>query len=616
MALAFWTSAQIIAQLDSQIHWNTATITYSTSSSSGLVSYLGSSDPYENSVELTTYAPLNANQANAATLAITLWDDLMPQSFVAVNEAGGTNANIDLAGFQDSTSGGSYAYTVPNYSGNSLTKASVWVNDSYVSGTGSLLNPIIDNYGFQTFVHELGHALGLDHMGNYNGNFGSVPSSFQDSLVYSIMSYFGPNSALGGVDLGVAWANWGNWLPQTPMLDDVLAIQSMYGVSQTTRTGDTVYGFGSNISGNEASIYNFSLNAHPIMCLFDSSGNDTLNLSGDANSDLIDLHAGAFSSAMGLTNNISIAYSCTIENAVGGSGNDTIIGNDAGDQLFGGGGMDNLAGGAGNDLIGGGAGADSMGGGAGFNSLYYADSPAAVTINFFAGTGSGGDAQGDSFTNMQGAVGSAFNDAIYGDNNGNYIDGGAGNDTLLGYGGNDTIVGGAGNDLIGGGTGADTLNGNAGFNLLYYKDSVSAVTINFFTGTGSGGDAQGDSFTNMQGVIGSAFNDTIYGDNSGNYIDGSAGNDIIVGFGGNDYLVGGAGSDLFVYTAAGFGHDEVAGFTVGQDHFYVSTSIAANFAALSLSASGANTLVTIGADSIQIDGLTPAQLHASDFIFY
>ena len=177
-------------------------------------------------------------------------------------------------------------------------------------------------------------------------------------------------------------------------------------------------------------------------------------------------------------------------------------------------------------------------------------------------------------------------------------------------------MGGSGNDLVGGGAGADYMDGGAGYNSLYYGDSSSGVTINLFAGTGTGGDAQGDTFLNFQAVYGSNFADTIYGDNIANVISGGGGNDVIIGYGGNDYLLGGAGNDSFVYSAVGFGHDEIGDFTIGQDKIYVSTGVAANFGVLTLTASGANTIVTIGTDSIQIDGLTPAQLHASDFIFY
>jgi serralysin len=106
--------------------------------------------------------------------------------------------------------------------------------------------------GFATILHELGHAFGLNHMGDYNADESGggffLPSSYQDSLVLSIMSYFGPSGGERSSD--VRWADWtaSNGLsisPNTPMVNDVMAIQAVYGVSTTTRTGDTVYGFGS-----------------------------------------------------------------------------------------------------------------------------------------------------------------------------------------------------------------------------------------------------------------------------------------------------------------------------------------------------------------------------------
>ena len=374
---------------------------------------------------------------------------------------------------------------------------------------------------------------------------------------------------------------------------------------------DTLYGGAGNdvIGGGAGSDIMDGGTGFNYLYYGDSSAGVTINLfagtgsGGDAQGDIFANFQGVFGSAQA-----DVVYGDNTTNYIDGGAGD--------DYLFGYGGNDTIIGGAGNDVIGGGAGADYMDGGAGNNTLYYVGSAAGVTINLFAGTGSGGDAQGDSFVNFQNIYLPNFDSTAYGDNTANTIVGGSGNDLLFGYGSNDVIVGGAGNDLIGGGAGADYMDGGTGFNTLYYADSSAAVTINFFAGTGTGGDAQGDTLLNFQGIIGSAFNDILIGDNNANYINGGAGNDFIVGYGGNDYLVGGAGNDLFAYTAAGFGHDEVADFTIGQDHFYIATSLVANFSALTLTASGANTIITIGGDSIQIDGLTPAQLHASDFIFY
>ena len=94
----------------------------------------------------------------------------------------------------------------------------------------------------------------------------------------------------------------------------------------TTRTGDTVYGFHSNAG----SIFDFTAYSQaPALTIYDSGGNDTLDCSGYSAAQTIDLHAGAFSSVGGLVHNIGIALNAIIENAIGGSGNDTLIANDS-----------------------------------------------------------------------------------------------------------------------------------------------------------------------------------------------------------------------------------------------------------------------------------------------
>ena len=150
------------------------------------------------------------------------------------------------------------------------------------------------------------------------------------------------------------WADWvkggTTYSAQTPMLNDVYAIQQMYGADTTTRAGATVYGFNSNITGNAGKVFDFDVNGNPIVCIYDASGNDTLDLSGFSTKSTISLVAGTFSDCNEMTNNISIAYSATIENAVGGAGNDTITGNDVANILNGGRGNDTINGGGGNDV--------------------------------------------------------------------------------------------------------------------------------------------------------------------------------------------------------------------------------------------------------------------------
>ena len=149
------------------------------------------------------------------------------------------------------------------------------------------------------------------------------------------MSYF-DESNTGGND---------NGYPGTPMLFDVYALQQIYGANMSTRTGDTIYGFGSNAGA----VFDFAIDTSPAVCIWDAGGIDTLNCANYSQTELINLNAGTFSNIGGLTANVSIALGATIENAVGGSGADTITGNSANNRLTGGGGADTIDGGQGSD---------------------------------------------------------------------------------------------------------------------------------------------------------------------------------------------------------------------------------------------------------------------------
>jgi serralysin len=161
------------------------------------------------------------------------------------------------------------------------------------------------------------------------------------------MSYFG-GSATGESPGLFATA-------ETPMMFDIYELQKLYGANNNTRTGDTVYGFGSNAG----SIYSFSVNTAPQLCIWDAGGADRLDCSGYGQSEVINLNQGTFSNIGGQIANVSIALGVTIETAIGGSGNDTIIGNSAANTLTGGVGNDTITGGGGNDAIDGGSGTDT-----------------------------------------------------------------------------------------------------------------------------------------------------------------------------------------------------------------------------------------------------------------
>src|SRR4029078_4649594 len=146
-----------------------------------------------------------------------------------------------------------------------------------------------------------------------------------------------------------------------------------------------------------------------------------------------------------------------------------------------------LIGNAGDDTLQGGAGADSLDGGAGTADFAdYSCSSAGVTVNLSTGSGSGGDAAGDTITGIEGLFGSAFADVLTGDGNAN------------------TLIGNAGDDTLQGGAGADRLDGGAGTDLADYTNSAAAVTVNLCAGVGTGGDAVGDVFLSIAGLIGSA----------------------------------------------------------------------------------------------------------------
>ena len=235
--------------------------------------------------------------------------------------------------------------------------------------------------------------------------------------------------------------------------------------------------------------------------------------------------------------------------ANGGDGADTITTGSQNDDINGGAGNDTLNGNGGNDLLIGGAGADTMDGGAGTDTASYAGSAAAVTVSLTSETGTGGDAQGDTLANIENLIGSAGNDTLTGSSGINSLSGAAGNDTLIGLAGADVLDGGAGNDTAS------------------YAGSGAGVTVSLTSGAGTGGDAQGDTLTNIENLTGSSNNDTLTGDASANILNGGAGDDILAGLGGGDTLIGGGGNDTVTYadSAQAVAVDLNAGTATGGD---------------------------------------------------
>ena len=248
-----------------------------------------------------------------------------------------------------------------------------------------------------------------------------------------------------------------------------------------------------------------------------------------------------------------------IQNLIGSDFEDVLQGDINANIIYGGGGSDTIQGGAGADTLDGAVPGASATTTDVDNTLSYALSSSAVSVNLATAAVSGGDAQDDVISHFRHVIGSAKDDTLIGDAFANRLDGGKGNDLLSGGAGNDSLNGGDGSDTLIGGTGADQLNGGSStgeINLASYESSKSAVNLDLtIVGSqiGNGGDENGDTLRNIQGVIGSDYNDVIKGDGSANSLLGGAGDDILTGGVGPDTLDGGSGSDTASYADSASG---------------------------------------------------------------
>ena len=340
-----------------------------------------------------SFSRFSAAQIAATELALAAWSAVANITFQRVDNGQGfaDSAAILFANYgTGAADAAAFAYLPSSANRDAASEqGDVWINNTLSYNA----NPVIGEYGSQVLLHEIGHALGLRHPADYNAEegvditYGADATYYQDSRMFTSMSYFG-SSSTGGT-LG-AYAS-------LPQLHDIAAIQRLYGANTTTRTGNTVYGFNSNTN---VAAYTIGVGQTAVFSIWDGGGNDTLDLSGYSTNSVIDLRQEAYSSAGPTPDgpsavfNISIARGAIIENAIGGSGNDTItgnagvnvlIGNAGNDTLNGLDGNDVLEGGEGNDLLIGGLGNDRLEGGLGVDTASFSGARATYTLIAYSG---------------------------------------------------------------------------------------------------------------------------------------------------------------------------------------------------------------------------------------
>jgi Ca2+-binding RTX toxin-like protein len=436
---------------------------------------------------------------------------------------------------------------------------------------------------------------------------------------------------------------------QNASTDTVVKLTSS-GLVTETNTGEAVGDTFTNIQNLTGSTENDTLIGDENKNIINGgAGNDTLIGMGGSDTliggDGIDTASYKYSNSVSASLNVNVNKAITaegedtlsgIENLTGSSGNDLLEGNSGANHLDGQTGNDtvtfvnssaavfaslannaqatgdaagdtyeaieNLTGSAFNDTLEGSSSANKFDGDLGNDTVTYQNSTTGVTASLVNTSINTSDALGDTYTSIENLTGSAFNDKLEGNASANKFDGGAGEDTVTyqnalaitgsigiyasliaptnntGYASGDTftnienLTGSAFNDTLEGNSGANKFDGGLGNNTVTYALSSAGITSSLANNNVNLGDALGDTYTRIQNIIGSAFDDFLYGDINSNNINGGAGDDTIQGNGSGDILDGGTGVDTLIWTqwatTYGVAFDMVSGLFTVQNVLY------------------------------------------------
>lgn len=360
-------SSTYVSALVDGVKWATNSLTYSFPSSS---TYYGQS--YGEGEPLNRFAAFTSTQQTSVRAALKMYSSVSNLTFTEVAETSTQQADLRFA--QSNEPGTAWAYfpTASDIGGD------VWVNNT----SKAYAAPAKGNYAYLTMVHEIGHALGLEHA--HEGS--TVMPLNRDSMEYTVMSYRSYTGA--SITSGYTNETWG--YAQSLMMYDIAAIQYLYGANYSTNSGTTKYTW--SPTTGELFINGVGQGAPGANRIFqtvwDGGGRDTYDLSKYTTGVKVDLRPGAWTTTSSTqlaklnwtgtklaTGNVANALlyngdlRSLIEDALGGSGNDTLIGNVGANKLQGGAGNDVLYGREGSDALIGGTGGDKLLGQSGADAL-------------------------------------------------------------------------------------------------------------------------------------------------------------------------------------------------------------------------------------------------------